>query len=295
MRRGVFVLCLALVLYAGSVGAAQRVEVRISDGGTRQEAIEAGFDQALAMEVGAITGVTLPGPRLQAVMGVLKGERDTLISGYSEVTSTQQPNGDGTNSTSASVAMDVRINTARLRTRLREMGVMSTLSGPQPYVLRLAGVAPADTRGLETLQTLSGLRSVAAAAEDVPVLSLSRGGVWFGVLTYGDWSATKSSKSLDEVWLAVWKEYFSRPASLSAGAGGIEVRVSGWLSSMGPMEFDRLMDTWSAEIRRKELVGVEMDGPGMTGVWRIQTGARPAFEQRLKDAARAQGLAVELK
>ena len=291
MRRGMFGLCLALLLCAAGAFADQRVEVELS-GGTRQEAIGRGFDEALAMEVAEIA--PLDASRQEAVMGVLKSERDTLVSGYGEVATTERPLEDGSNATQAFLTMDVRINTARLRARLRELGVLSTLSGPMPYVLRLSGVDPADTKGLGRLQELSGLRPVSAAGEDAPVLSLSRGGVWFGVLTYGDWSATRSSEKLEEVWLSVWKEFFSRPARLPAGDGGLEVRISGWLSSTGPMEFDRLMDTWDAEIDRKDLLGVEMDGPGMTGVWRIQTGSRSAFEQRLGDAARAQGLAVKI-
>ena len=292
MRRGMFGLCLILTLFAAVAFADQRVEVELS-GGTRQQAIGRAFDEALAMEIEEIA--PLPASRLEVVMGVLKPERDTLVSGYGEVAMSERSLEDGSNATTAFLTMDVRINTARLRERLRELGVLSTLSGPMPYVLRLSGVDPGDTKGLGRLQELSGLRPVSAAGEDAPVLSLSRGGVWFGVLTYGDWSATRSSENLEEVWLAVWKEFFSRPPRLSSSAGGLDVRISGWLSSTGPMEFDRLMDTWDAEIGRKDLLGVEMDGPGMTGVWRIQTESRSAFEQRLGDAARAQGLAVEIR
>jgi hypothetical protein len=288
-----FGLCLALMLCATAAFADQRVEVELSGAGSRQEAIEKGFDKALSMEVSAMAPVSAS--RLEAVMGVLKGERDALVSGYGEVSTSERPLEDGTNATAAFLSMDVRINAARLKTRLRELGVMSTLSAPQPYVLRLSGVDPAETTGLGRLQELSGLRSVAAADEGVPVLSLSRGGAWYAALTSGEWSATRSGKSLDEAWLSVWKDFFMRPSRQSAQGQGLEVRVSGWLSSMGPMEFDRLMDTWDAEIDHKDLLGVEMDGPGMTGDWRIRTGSRPAFEQRLGDAARAQGLSVEIR
>jgi hypothetical protein len=55
------------------------------------------------------------------------------------------------------------------------------------------------------------------------------------------------------------------------------------------------MDSWGAEVDQKTLVGVEMDGPGMAGVWRIQTRSRDALVRRLGDAAKAQGLSVEIR
>ncbi len=56
-----------------------------------------------------------------------------------------------------------------------------------------------------------------------------------------------------------------------------------------------MMDGWSAEIDRKALVGVQMEGQGMAGVWRIETRSRDALTRRLQDAARAQGLTVQVR
>ncbi len=304
MQRNVFCLWLMLLCAASPVMADQRVVVPVDGGEGQPSALERGFDAALAQEVQVLVGTALSPSRLKAVTGVLGPERNALIRGYSEVAgaaaNATAGNADATamdaNATSgASLTLDVRIQTEALKTRLRELGVMFTAAAPLPYVLELSGVEPSRTKRLGALQELSGLKPLPAGAADVPVLKLSQMGAWSGVLSLGEWNATHSAKTLDEVWFVVWKSYFSRPGIMAKGESGLLVRVSGWLSSMGPMEFDRLMDSWSDEIQHKTLVGVEMDGPGMVGVWRVQTRSRDALARRLGDAAKAQGLTLEIR
>lgn len=308
MNRRVLGLMLALAIWAVPVLAGQRVVVTMAAGEDRAAALGRAFDEALALEVRAVTGTSLPETRLQAVMEILSRERDALVLGYSESVpdapadteadteagAAADAPADG-NATARSMTLDVRVHVSALKARLRELGVLSTLSGPLPYVLQLSGVEPSRTKRLGALQALSGLTPVAAAGPDVPVLTLSQVGNWTGVLSLGDWSATRTAKTLDEVWLAVWKEYFSRSGAVSAGGAGLEVRISGWLSSSGPMEFDSLLAGWASEVDHAALVGVEMDGPGMAGVWRIQTRSREALVRRLEDAAKARGLTVEVR
>lgn len=295
MQGRVFGVVAALMLWSTLVLADQRVTVPLVQGEDRAAAVGRGFDEALALETQTIAGPALTPARLKAVMGVLAKERDTLVLGYKEAVGDVGNATAGGNATGETLALDVRVHGAGLKTRLRDMGVLSTLTGPLPYVLRLSGVEPSRTKRLGALQELSGLAPVAAADEDVPVLTLSQGRDWNGVLSLGEWSSTRSAKTLDEVWLAVWKDYFSRPAQAGGSGAGVEVRISGWLSSMGPMEFDRLMDGWNAEIERKALIGVEMEGQGLAGVWRITTGSRDALVRRLEDAAKAQGLTVRVR
>jgi len=288
MHRIAFCLLLALLL-GGRALADQRVSVPVGEGDTRASLVDKGFAAALPLEVqGAVGGVLAPS-RLKAVTDVLAAERNGLLLGYREI-----PAADA-NATSVEVTYEMRIDGSGLRNRLRDLGVLSTASGPKPYVLDLSGVAPAKTKRLGALQELTGVKPVPAAGEDVPVLRLSESGAWTGVLSQGAWSATQSARKLDDVWLALWKAYFSRPDRQATGASGLEVRISGWLSSMGPMEFDRFMDSWTAEIDRKSLVGVQMEGAGMAGVWRVQARSRDAFVRRLDEAAKAQGLKVEVR
>lgn len=297
MQRSVFCLWLMLLCAASPVMADQRVVVPVDGGEGQPSALEMGFDAALAQEVQVLVGTPLSPSRLKAVMGVLGPERNALIRGYSEVAgaAANATAMDANATNGASLTLDVRIQTEALKTRLRELGVMFTATAPLPYVLELSGVEPSRTKRLGALQELSGLKPLPSAAADVPVLKLSQMGAWSGVLSLGEWNATHSAKTLDEVWFVVWKSYFSRPGILAKGESGLLVRVSGWLSSMGPMEFDRLMDSWSDEIQHKTLVGVEMDGPGMVGVWRVQTRSRDALARRLGDAAKAQGLTLEIR
>lgn len=287
MRAWIWSIVAMSVLWTAPAPAGQRVSVPAGENGTA--VLEQGFARALAQEVQTLVSPSLSASRLQAVMEVLGPEQRAFVRGYSEVVPA-----DG-NATDGNMTLDVRVNTPALRTRLRELGVLFTAASPLPYVLRLSGVEPARTRRLGVLQELSGLTPVSAAGADVPVLHLSQAGAWSGVLSLGDWRATHTAKTLDEVWLAVWKNYFSRPGFGTPVGTTLTVRVSGWLSSMGPMEFDRLMDSWDAEVLDKNLVGVEMDGPGMAGVWRVQARSREALARRLSDAVKAQGLTLEIR
>lgn len=286
--------CLMLLLcFALAARADQRVEVPADGGGDQGAVLERAFDTALAQEIEAILGTRLAPSRMGLLMEILGPERDALILGYSEAPAAQEAPED--NATQAARTLVVRIHGAGLGARLRETGVMFTAGEPWPYVLQLSGVEPSRTRRLTALQELSGLTPVPAAGPEVPVLTLSQMAAWNAVLTLGEWRSSRTAKTLDEVWLAVWKDYFSRPGLAVRGDSGLTVRVSGWASSMGPMEFDRLMGSWRDEIRDKTLLGVEMDGTGMVGVWRVQARSREALTRRLTDAAKAQGLVLEIR
>lgn len=286
--------CLMLLLcFALAARADQRVEVPADGGGDQGAVLERAFDTALAQEIEAVLGTRLAPSRMGLLMEILGPERDALILGYSEAPAAQEAPED--NATQAARTLVVRIHGAGLGARLRETGVMFTAGEPWPYVLQLSGVEPSRTRRLTALQELSGLTPVPAAGPEVPVLTLSQMAAWNAVLTLGEWRSSRTAKTLDEVWLAVWKDYFSRPGLAVRGDSGLTVRVSGWASSMGPMEFDRLMGSWRDEIRDKTLLGVEMDGTGMVGVWRVQARSREALTRRLTDAAKAQGLVLEIR
>jgi hypothetical protein len=281
----ILALCSAL-----PAAADQRVRVSVEGAEGQASFVDRAFDAALTQEIAAVLGTQLAQSRMETLMGILSKERDSLILGYSEAQA-----GDAVNATDAFRTLTVRIHGPGLKTRLRDLGIMFTARDQQPYVLQLSGVEPSRTKRLGALQELSGLRPTVTPAPDVPVLALSQTGAWTGVLTLGEWRSTHTAKTLDDVWLAVWKDYFSRSGLTVQGESGLVVRVSGWLSSMGPMEFDRLMDSWSDEIQHKTLLGVEMDGAGMVGVWRVQTRARDALARRLGDAAKTQGLTVEVR
>ncbi|UTF49091.1 hypothetical protein NLA06_10940 [Desulfomicrobium sp. ZS1] len=287
-----YVFCLMLALCGAFPAAAdQQVRVPVESAEGQASFVDRAFDAALTQEIEAVLGTQLAQSRMETLMGILSKERDSLILGYSEAHAA----GDAVNATEAFRTLTVRIHEAGLKTRLQGLGVMFTARDQWPYVLQLSGVEPSRTKRLGALQELSGLRPTVIQAPDVPVLALSQLGAWTGVLTLGEWRSTHTAKTLDEVWLAVWKDYFSRSGLNVQGESGLLVRVSGWLSSMGPMEFDRLMDSWSEEVQRKTLLGVEMDGAGMVGVWRVQTRSRDALARRLGDAAKTQGLTVEVR
>lgn len=277
---------LVIAFWGTSVLADQQVVLQPADSAQNQtDVLNVAFDTAILQEMAHILGAPLTPGRQALVMSVLSAERTSFISGYSEASASNL------NATTEETVLNVRVGTDALRTRLRELGVMASVNAPLPYVLTLSGVEPSRTKRLGALQELSGL-APRSAGENMPELKLSQLGAWTGVLSHGDWSSSHSARNLDEVWFTLWKRYFSRSDMAENSNNGIRIRVSGWLSSQGPMEFDRMMETWSAEVDHKVLVGVEMDGPGMAAVWLIQTRTRDALIGKLNDAARARGLTL---
>lgn len=289
--------CLVVLFLLTPALADQVVSVAPLKNGEKEEAVlNRAFDQAIALEMDDILGSALPGDRRRKIMTILAAERNTIVRGYSAAPGAE----DAANASEAvhpeTLTVNVRIQREELRARLREMGVLATVRAPLPYVLLLENVEPSRTARLGFLQDVSGLHPVGAAGAEVPVLRLTQFGDWRGTLSLGPWNATRESRSLDDVWFFLWKEYFTRPGSLTQQDLGLGVRISGWASSDGPMEFDRLMDRWNAEIDQKTLTGMEMHGGGMAAVWRIRprSDSKDALLTRLKDAARAQGLRLEI-
>lgn len=299
MQKSVLGACLAVLFLFTSALADQVVSVApLKEGESKDSMLDRAFDQALALEVDDILGAALPISRKEKIMAVLVPQRSTLVRGYSETGKAEKTplSGDGNESAESPATWTVKVRVQRedLRARLREMGVLATIRAPLPYVLVLEDVDSSRTARLAFLQELSGLQPVGAGGEETPVLRLTQFGDWTGTLSLGPWSASHTARKLDDVWLVVWKSYFTRPGSLRQEDLGLGVRISGWVSSDGPMEFDRLLEGWSAEIDQKTLTGVEMRGPGMAGVWRIRPKSKDAFLLRLNDAAKAQGLELEI-
>lgn len=295
--------CLVVLFLLTPALADQVVSVAPLKNGEKEEAVlNRAFDQAIALEMDDILGSALPGDRRRKIMTILAAERNTIVRGYSAAPGAEDAANasDAENASEAvhpeTLTVNVRIQREELRARLREMGILATVRAPLPYVLLLENVEPSRTARLGFLQDVSGLHPVGAAGAEVPVLRLTQFGDWRGTLSLGPWNATRESRSLDDVWFFLWKEYFTRPGSLTQQDLGLGVRISGWASSDGPMEFDRLMDRWNAEIDQKTLTGMEMHGGGMAAVWRIRprSDSKDALLTRLKDAARAQGLRLEI-
>lgn len=288
MRR--LLLLVLFVALAGGAWSGQRVEVAPAPDLTdHAQIVRKGIEQALALEIQAQLPAPLPPSRLAAVSRLLLAEQGALILGHSELPMASA-------AANGTVCLDVHVDSNGVRARLAELGVLFTASSFRPYVLRLVDVDTSRTRRLGPLQELSGLRPIAAAGPETPVLQLKQDppGFWTGRLEHGVWNETRTAKTLEEIWFSLWKDYFSR-AEGHLGDGALTVRVAGWLSSSGPMEFDRLMDGWTREIEQKALTGVAMDPDGLAGVWKIRVRQKEAFMGRLRDAAKAQGLAVKIE
>lgn len=282
-----FLIILVWLMFCSwPVGADQQVPLGTS--GSQQEILQAAFEQAITQEIELILGISLPEQRQKLIMSVLKSEQDSFIAGYSEQKTALEDDQE------PKKILVVRLSTATLRKRLQELGVLATVHNPLPYVLTLSHVQPSETKDLGPLQELSGLIPQTMTHDPlIPELKLSRPGGWLGVLSWGDAQVSHGAKTLEELWLALWKDYFSKQSSGLTPDNEVRVRIVGWLSGQGPLDFDQLLETWSAEVDQKSLVAVDMDGPAIAATWKIQTRSKALLMDKLHNAVRAQGLILE--
>lgn len=294
-----FVVVWLMVIVAAPVWAVQRVEVQGGAAMDQGQLVDAAYSRALVQEVLDIAPALEP-KRVEAVAKMLSREEVLFILGYSvcSLSSNATQNATVDDLGPDDLALDVHTNRPAIRQRLVEMGVVATQSRPKPYVLSLIGVDPSGTGELGRLQILSGLKPVPASSGELPVLRLTQHppGAWTGTLLLaGGENATLSDQKLEKVWFGLWKDYFTQFAERESLEGAVQVRVTGWLSSMGPMDFDRLMETWPEAIESKTLAGVEMEPQGLTGVWTVKPRDGAVLRSRLRDAAASRGLTVEIR
>jgi hypothetical protein len=200
--------------------------------------------------------------------------------------------------------LDVTVNRAGLKRRLKQMGVYYTTTAAQPYDLGLSGTASAAWDEIGRLQTLTGV-SVVRGAE--PLLEIDsvmaepsdeerKAGLkeaapmWeLGLSADGArWSAR--GRDLETAWFSAWKGWFSRPGAEAGMVDELTLTVGGWYATDGIKAFADEMGAWEGAVESAELREVLMLPDGMSGVFGVKTMDRDALEGHLAQTLPQRGL-----
>ena len=242
---------------------------------TKNEVQQKGFQQAVLLEALAMLPSQPDEARRILLKDHLDGEAREYVSSFSEA---------GAAGADAAL-LDVTVNRGLLKKHLQELGVYYTVAAPRQYNLVLTGATPDAWDVLGRLQALSGLQVEAGAMPSLALehVSTAQGPMWQGVLHTDKADYPGQDKSLDVLWFALWKNYFSRPEIGDVAAQSVLLEVEGWYAPDGVDAFDRLLRGWDEAVFEAVLEGVTMRSSGIRAVWRVKIRSKEGLEQRLQE------------
>lgn len=205
------------------------------------------------------------------------------------------------------VRLDVTVNRAGLKKRLKQMGVYYTTAAAQPYDLALAGEASMAWDEIGRLQALSGVAVVRGAEPLMEIDSVmaepskkerkagmqKAAPLWQARLTADGAEWTAHGRVLQDVWFKAWKGWFSRPGAEAGMVDVVPLTISGWYATDGIKAFADELAAWEGVVENAQLREVLMLPEGMTGVFSVKTMDRGALENRLADVLPQRGLSWE--
>lgn len=291
-RAFVFALCLALLLCCAAPLKAEPVDVfqpAEPDLGVMQlraKARESAFAQAVFREALKLLPAE-PGPDQQAkLQEYLTGRALQYVTGYQELGSAQDTDG-------LRLSMNVEVNRTALRDFLRRCGAYYTVGHPQPYDLVSAVPLTAEQETqLNDLALLGGLSRQPGAQPEF-VLERGVGSLWKGTLRSAATQVSDMGADLPTLWLKLWGRWFATQSAPAAG-GGMILTVSGWFSPDGAAEFHRVLRSWDNAVQDAQLLELDLQTSGVTGIWRVRVLDAAALDGLLKGYLPSRGLTQTL-
>lgn len=279
-------LAFAVPLWAEPVDVFQPAEQDLGIMQLRAKARESGFAQAVFREALKLLPAE-PGPDQQArLQEYLTGRALQYVTGYQELGSAQDPAG-------LRLSMNVEVNRTALRDFLRRCGAYYTVGHPQVFDLLAAAPLTADQdRQLSDLALLGGLARQAGAQPEF-VLERGPGALWKGTLRSATAQVSDLDADLSSLWLKLWGRWFAIQSASVAG-GGMILTVSGWFSPDGAAEFHRVLRSWDNAVQEAQLLELDLQTSGVTGIWRVRVLDAAALDGLLKGYLPSRGLSQTL-
>lgn len=289
-----FVLAFLFVMVAGLAQAGTvRIERVLEEGEDvspmvmRSQAQAEGFAQAVVDEAALMLPGTLSEERIVALRNYLTGQAKPYIQGYKIVSSQVLETG-------VVLEMDVTVNKRTLRSGLKKLGLMRTVTTPQTGNVVWPEDVDEDTAlKLNELMLMSGIKREEGA---LPMFTLVKadGKAYKARLETDDKEWMFINKDLDVVWVELWGRYFNQTDVSTAKVGKQMLTVSGWFSPDAVLEFDRVLKGWDNAVQDARLVELDMQPAGVGGTWefRLVNGIRLAAE--LNDYLPQRGLTFQL-
>jgi hypothetical protein len=276
--------------------AAQRVEVTWplapdqQEMDVREEALHAGFLQGVVQQANELLAEPMAGDRAELFGAYMENRVSDLVLGYSllETSLVEEP-------PALDMVLSVTLNVPEIKKHLRQLGILYTCSNPVAATMTLSGVDGTDWQRLEELKTLTGVNVVFSGSDAAPgaaevQIDKSDTTAWKGVLTAFDKTFTSRGKSLDEVWMALWADYFNLESVVAGIFDTVRFKIDGWYVPEGVSYFDTLLPTWKKLVEQSSLVKVELEPESLGGLWEVRTRDVQAMRSRLESFLADKGL-----
>ncbi len=298
MKYGVMAYCLSwLVLVLGvPVWASQQVVItwpmlpdqQAAD--VRKDALDAGFLAGVVTQANALLAVPMSEERAGIFREYIRPRVKELIQGYS-ITETivhQEP-------PALEMSLAVNVNAPAVKNILKHLGILYTSSSLVPTAITLAGVGGEDWMRLEELQTLTGVELVFSGADSTTErvdLEIIKSGIttWEATLNARGKHFSSQGKSLDEVWFALWQQYFMLDAVVEATFAKVRFKIDGWFVPEGVSYFNTQLSSWQKLVEESRLLRLALETGSLSGVWEVRTRSANALRVRLEEFLTIKGL-----
>ncbi|GAU09535.1 hypothetical protein [Desulfoplanes formicivorans] len=276
--------------------AAQQVEVSwpLEPGqqemDVRQQVLDAGFMKGVIQQADELLAQPMNEERAALFGTYMKDKVAELVQGYSVVRSTVHENPP-----SLDMVLSVTLNIPEIKKDLRRLGILYTCTQPVASTMTLSGVDAGDWQRLEELKTLTGVNAVVSglqARADVADVRITKADTtaWQGELTAFNRTFSSSGKSLDEVWIALWQNYFSLDNVVARTFATVRFKIDGWYVPEGISYFDIRLSTWKKLVEQAHLVRLDLETESLGGVWEVRTRDTQAMRARLEQFVADKGL-----
>jgi hypothetical protein len=266
-----------LVVLVLPAEAAQRVEVSWplapdqKEMDVRDEAMHAGFLQGVVQQVGELLAAPMDSDQAELFRAYMQERVADLVTGYSvlKMVRVDEP-------PALDLVLSVTLNVPEIKNHLKELGILYTCTDPVATTMTLSGVNGTDWQRLEELKTLTGVMVIFSGQQadtdgvDLQIVK-SDASAWRGELTAFDKRFSSRGRSLDEVWIALWKEYFKLDRVVAGTFHTVRFKVDGWYVPEGVSYFDTLLPTWKKLVEQADLVKIEMGAESLGGLWEVRT------------------------
>jgi|GEM_PF-2207122 hypothetical protein len=276
--------------------AAQRVDVSwpLAPGqkeiDVRDEAMYAGFLQGVVQQANELLTEPMESDRADLFGAYMESRVSDLVVGYSVLKTSlvEEP-------PALDMVLSVTFNVPEIKKHLRQLGILYTCTHPVTTTMTLSGVDGTDWQRLEELKILTGVTVIFSGSDakrgaaDVRIVK-SDTAAWEGVLSAFDKTFTSRGKSLDEVWIALWADYFNLESVVAGIFDTVRFKIDGWYVPEGVSYFDTLLPTWKKLVEQSYLVKIELEPESLGGLWEVRTRDVQAMRSRLESFLADKGL-----
>ena len=183
----------------------------------------------------------------------------------------------------------IQVNTQAQATLLKDLGIYYTLDTSLSYSLELVHQDDRGAKRIAELEVLSGLNRGNVQYPSLRVQATSDGG-WNGRLQSANQAWTANAKDVDDLWLALWSNFFSYPESMQSLVQSLDIRINGWSTISAISGFCQQLQSWPQLVDRATLGQISGDSLGLHAHWQILTLQPEKLKERLDRYTRSRGL-----